>query len=538
MTISSKRPHLWLMSLLIWAIELAYGLGPSVPLLFRHDLRPIEKIALLTCYAWLGFAWLCSSYYVLLTVLSVWAYPKTVALLMTEQDYPPVALLYVTCNDFVAGAFLSCVEQNYPNYHVYILDDSDDAQIIQEIDCVLERFNRHATVVRRPHRIGFKAGNLNSALRQLCQEFQYFAVCDADSSIPEDFLTVTISRILIDDRIGFVQAAQKVICKSGDTQFVKDLAPAVEIYWRMLKATDEFGFTMFHGHGAIVRMKAWEAIGGFPEVVAEDLAFSTRLLEHGYRGVLDYNAFCEEMFPSDYKRFCRRQLKYVMGTAEHARLFLWPFLTSSNVSLVEKVDRLLATAVMISPVGLMLFFAASLALGPTVRLRLASHLGITVLSLFTLLAPILPAVLYRWQTVHSFVRHLFASIAVHLSMIVISAAATVCALRSRVQTFPITGERGFERTSSAQEQIMALIFATVLGGIGLFLLGCGLTGALPVCVATAFGVVAKTVSWEHGIVRVLLAFPAVVLVALVATLSIWAVSGSGLLAQVPTFVVR
>src|SRR5205085_10938729 len=139
--------------------------------------------------------------------------------------------------------------------------------------------------IRRQNHEGYKAGNLIHALQINSVRYEFFAVCDADGILPPDFISKTIAHFT-DDTIGFVQARQQST-NPGINSFAADLAPGIEIYWeRIVPSAQAFGFVMFHGHGGIIRKKLWSEIGGFPPIVAEDLAFSTRAREKGYIGVV------------------------------------------------------------------------------------------------------------------------------------------------------------------------------------------------------------------------------------------------------------
>jgi cellulose synthase/poly-beta-1,6-N-acetylglucosamine synthase-like glycosyltransferase len=532
-TLRLKRPHLWLLSLFIWSIELAYGLGPSLWLLNRDGLSATQRLAFFTCCSWLSFAWLCSSYYFAFTVFGLLRRPKLTHLSSTTDLCPPVALLYVTRNDFCASAIASCVRQNYPSFHVFILDDSDDGPIIEEINQTQKRFENLITVIRRGDRVGFKAGNLNNGLRIIDDSFAFFAVCDADGILPPDFLCITMRAIQKDNSIGFVQAVHKTSRTEADNRFIQDMGPAVEMYWRVFRSAERFGFTMLHGHGAIVRKAAWQAVGGFPEIVSEDLAFSTQLAESGYYGAFEDRVCCEELFPANYRAFCRRQMRYVRGTAEHARLFLWQFLKSGKVSWVEKADRTLATAIMLSPAGLLLFFGAWCALGAQVRSSLAGNLAMAAFSALTLVVPLSPALLYRWETPRRLVCHLFASVAVYLSIIPASAVAAVLGLCTPVKTFAVTGERRLERAFGPGDRVKAALLTLMAVTTAWILFKEGLIGPVPVFVAIGFGCIANVVDWDHRITRGFSMAPAISIGVVLAMVIARALPHAEVRAQVP-----
>jgi membrane glycosyltransferase len=181
----------------------------------------------------------------------------------------PVAVLYTTCNDFVETSALSCASLDYEHYRLYILDDSNDREIMRKIDRFAER-HEHVQVVRRANREGFKAGNLNHALAGIVSE-PLFVIADSDEILPRDFLSTLVPRINGDPNCGFIQANHR--CLQRGTKLQKDMCQGVDVHWKWYQPLrNRYGFVMFLGHGAILRRSCWQQAGGFPEVVSEDLA--------------------------------------------------------------------------------------------------------------------------------------------------------------------------------------------------------------------------------------------------------------------------
>ena len=144
-----------------------------------------SRIALITFIFFIDFAWLYGVYN--LTVIGFAAYYRFFSKKGTEQlaaipllSHPPIAILYTTCNDFVEASVLSCVQQDYPNYQVYILDDSSDAVCKMQVDQFAAQYPGLVQVVRRPDRKAFKAGNMNHGLANVAVSEPYFAIADAD----------------------------------------------------------------------------------------------------------------------------------------------------------------------------------------------------------------------------------------------------------------------------------------------------------------------------------------------------------------------
>ncbi|MGH1364211.1 MAG: glycosyltransferase [Calditrichia bacterium] len=253
---------------------------------------------------------------------------------------PPIALLYTTCNDFVEASVESCVRQDYKNYTVYLLDDSSSVEYKQKVDAFASRHS-NVRVIRRTDRKGFKAGNLNNALQQLDEP--YFAIADADEILPPDFLSKTVPYMEADSSIGFVQANHK--CNpAADSPLAKAMGIGIDIHWRWYQPLrNRFGFVMFLGHGAVLRKECWTAMGGFPEIVSEDLAFAIRARELGWRGYFAKEVVCYEDFPEDIRSFRVRHMKWTRGTCEFLRYESGRLLKSRTITWQEKFDILFPT---------------------------------------------------------------------------------------------------------------------------------------------------------------------------------------------------
>jgi cellulose synthase/poly-beta-1,6-N-acetylglucosamine synthase-like glycosyltransferase len=330
-----------------------------------------------------------------------------------------------------------------------LCDDSTDPIFRQEVDAFHDESPERTVVLRRTTSHGFKAGNLNHALKQIARDYPFFVVNDADGIMPPTF----ISRLLVDfddESIGFVQSPQVAI--PSRTAFGRCLGVGVGVYWTMVAPySASFGFLIFHGHGAMVRTAAWQRIGGFPEIVSEDLAFSTEARRFGYIGRLSETVACAEEVPECFKAFMKRQLKYCTGSCEHLLRFMTPFLTSRAVRWYEKCDRLLASLMMLSPLLFLVAIGASFArqiqfsgvpvgpsgasVGPGPRLILWSLLA-------GWLGPLLPACLHMRNTPARLFRYIAACFFAHLVMAPTLAIGVLKTIVTGRTTFPVTGDRG------------------------------------------------------------------------------------------------
>lgn len=337
------KPHLHLCVLALWAAAVVWFHPHLVQLLDLGTTLP-TRLAIGFFLLFIEIAWIYAAYNIAVIVFGLWRRraPPAVDAVAGSAEQPAVALLYTTCNDFAEASVLSCIAQDYPGCRVYILDDSSDPAYRRRVDALAAAHRGRVTVVRRGDRCGFKAGNLNHALRTVARE-PLFVLVDADELLPADFLLRLVPRLLALPDCGFIQANHRSNPDSRSL-LARELGPGVDSHWRWYHPIrNDYGFVMLLGHGALVRREAWVDAGGFPEIVSEDLAFALRAREAGWRGVFAEDVICYEEFPADVRAFRIRHMKWTRGTCEFLAREAGRLLRSRRISWVEKLDILLPT---------------------------------------------------------------------------------------------------------------------------------------------------------------------------------------------------
>jgi cellulose synthase/poly-beta-1,6-N-acetylglucosamine synthase-like glycosyltransferase len=82
------------------------------------------------------------------------------------------------------------------------------------------------------------------------------------------------------------------------------------------------------GHGALIRTSAAQQIGGFPDFIGEDIAFTLRLASRGNYGVVVASAVATEGYPLSYYAYWRRILRWTRADADVVRRLSNPLLES------------------------------------------------------------------------------------------------------------------------------------------------------------------------------------------------------------------
>lgn len=400
-----------------------------------------------------------------------------------SRSCTPVAVLYTTCNDFVEESAASCVNLSYPDYRVYILDDSSDPEIKVRIDAFAAAHARRVHVVRRASRSGAKAGNLNHALGGGVTE-PLFAVVDADEILPTNFLECLVPRLEADAACGFVQANHRAR-KRPHSQLARDMGIGIDIHWKWYQPLrNKYGFVMFLGHGALIRRSAWVAAGGFPEIVSEDLAFAIALRERGYHGFFAEDIVCEEEFPESVRVFRVRHVKWTRGTCEFLVKWGARLCRAKKITLAEKADILMPTlnlpmtfffflfmlnAQFLIPFVLGEFRPLTLEMGgativlPVLSMRDEMNVVFTwdfyAITLVTILAPMLCFIVELWRTPLRLFRFLAHSGALYAALSPLTFINVLGFAFTRSARFLVTGDANNGRLAVAPDRSVSRRFA-------------------------------------------------------------------------------
>jgi cellulose synthase/poly-beta-1,6-N-acetylglucosamine synthase-like glycosyltransferase len=384
-------------------------------------------------------------------------------------SFPPVALLYTTCNDFREEVALNHLAQNYPEYHLFILDDSTQADYQEQIDRFMKEQNQKVSVIRRRARDGFKAGNVNHALAKIPSEYEYFSITDADTILPADYIQNLLPYIINDPNIAFVQANLKSYVDQS-TDFAGYFAINTDIHFQRYTITkNTYGFVMWYGHGALLRRDVYNALGGFSPIATEDLAYSLLARQKGYQGVYCNDVVCFEEFPPTYLQYRHRNEKWIRGTTQCLLKFYPDFLKAKNVSWVEKVDVLASAGTLLLALPYILFLILGGIIlpffyhhfqfaGPMFKLPIGyDHLSLGmiqqiqsnlfwswdlfILLLATIFAPTIPVFIDYWQKPKVILNYLNVYVFCFFSVQLVSAIHFLVAVISRTAVFPVTGAK-------------------------------------------------------------------------------------------------
>lgn len=332
-----------------------------------------------------------------------------------------VIAVYCTFNDFNAASLAACMNQDYPNTKYVILDDSTKEEYKREIDDFAAE--KGIEVVRRDNNIGFKAGNLNNYLQKAT--FDYFVILDSDEVIPDNFITRSLDYFAQYENAGIVQANH--VATRNRNKFMRLFAIGVDSHWPTYQTVKHHhGFLSLLGHGATISRECYEAAGGFPHLVAEDLCMSIEARNKGYYVAFAPDIICEEEYPISYLAFKKRHSKWTQGNMEFIKKYTWRIFRS-KMTWFEKLDIVLFTYSLPLSAFFALYIVINVILLPSLNYEVTYPVWLLAPTVLFLLAPMLNDIIYYRRKVrpHHLVWYLLHTILLYGSMLFTSLRASI-----------------------------------------------------------------------------------------------------------------
>jgi cellulose synthase (UDP-forming) len=214
---------------------------------------------------------------------------------------------------------------------IYLLDDSTKPNYKKIVDELAHKYG--SSVVRRGNRDGYKAGNINNAIKNSIRE-DYFVIFDADQAPMDNFLIDTMDNFS-DVEVGFVQTPQHFI--NNNSILERAVKIGTDIFYRAQSATKAKDNAIpFCGTNLVVRAKAFKAVNGFSYYTAtEDIDLGIRMNQMGYKGAYVPKILAHGVSPSDFKSYSSQQYRWSNGNLAILREY-WYKILGGNFPLLYK----------------------------------------------------------------------------------------------------------------------------------------------------------------------------------------------------------
>ncbi|MEB2311482.1 MAG: glycosyltransferase [Sorangiineae bacterium] len=214
---------------------------------------------------------------------------------------------------------------DYPSdrLEIQVLDDSNDETvgIAQAKVEELRRRGVNAVYVRRPDRVGYKAGALDYGLG--IAQGELIAIFDADF-VPQPSFLLDVVGHFEDPVIGMVQTRWGHM--NRDATLLTSVQALMLDGHHLVENRARFGagcMFNFSGTGGIWRRAAIDAAGGWQhDTLTEDLDLSYRAQLAGWRFVYRPDVVTPAELPEDMSAFRAQQYRWAKGTVQTARKLL------------------------------------------------------------------------------------------------------------------------------------------------------------------------------------------------------------------------
>ena len=265
--------------------------------------------------------------------------------LPTETIPPFVTIqLPIYNEEYVVERLIRTVAQfSYPKnrFEIQVLDDSTDettkiaAQIINE----LSPSGVDIQLIRRPERVGFKAGALAYGMKIARGEF--IAIFDADFMPNTDFLEQTIP-FFQNKKIGVVQTRWDHI--NEDYSILTQMqAFGLDAHFSVEQTGRNFGghFINFNGTGGVWRKTCIEEAGGWSaDTLTEDLDLSYRAQLKGWKFKYLEHVGAPSELPAAMNALKNQQFRWTKGAAECSRKNLIKVFKQKDLPFVTKLHAM------------------------------------------------------------------------------------------------------------------------------------------------------------------------------------------------------
>lgn len=470
-----KSPLLYLGILALWVGLLAATLAPLLTEIKESEQYGWGVATLVTASTlFIGYFWLNGTkdlaytlyYYLRRKRLSTVAAPHAWQKKYGRVARAKVAMVYCACNDFAPESLKKSMVQDYPNKEVVILDDSTDVSQKAHIDAFAKKHD--IRVIRRDNNIGYKAGNLNNFLQTA--DYDYFVILDSDEIVPDDFISRSLDYFAEDEKVGIVQANH--IATRNRNNFMDLFSIGVDSHWptyQMVK--HHHGFLSLLGHGAMVSRECYQAAGGFPHLVAEDLCFSIEARNKGYFVAFAPDIMCEEEYPVNYLAFKKRHSKWTQGNMEFIKRYTGRIM-KSKMSWFEKMDIVLFTYNLPLTAFFALYIVINVIALPLLGYTIDYPLWLIIPTAVFLLAPMLNDVIYYRRTINPFKMtwYLLHTFMLYGSMFFVSLKSSLSSLFGK-SVFLVTPKDNTHTTvgEALKANKGELFFAVIMLGIPLLI---------------------------------------------------------------------
>jgi cellulose synthase/poly-beta-1,6-N-acetylglucosamine synthase-like glycosyltransferase len=242
-----------------------------------------------------------------------------------ESKYPTVVTQLPMYNEQTVAVRVieAAAAMDYPHsrHEIQVLDDSSD-ETRAMVDATAARLRAQGVrvnVIRRPDRIGFKAGALQYGLGK--SDARFVAIFDADFVPPVDFLRKAVTFFMERPKLGLVQGRWTHLNRNASL-LTRGQALGIDGHFAVEQAARSWNslFMNFNGTAGLFRREAIETSGGWQhDTLTEDMDLSYRMQLNGWEAEYVPDLVVPAEIPEDVNGFKNQQFRWAKGSIQTAR---------------------------------------------------------------------------------------------------------------------------------------------------------------------------------------------------------------------------
>ena len=254
--------------------------------------------------------------------------------ILLEQNYPPVTILVAAFNeaDSIASSLRGIFLQDYAgSIQVIVINDGSTDNTLQIVKVLQAEYSNLELI--NLERNGGKAAALNHGLAQ-CKTDIVITI-DADSYILKDGVRHLVGRYLSDPTNTKAVAGEILIRNSRENWITKAQEWDYFLGIATIKRIQSLfqGTLVAQGAFSLYEKKTVLALGGWPEMVGEDIVLTWKILDTGYRVGHAEDALAFTDCPNTLRKFVNQRRRWSRGLME-------AFKTTPNILFKPRLSTL------------------------------------------------------------------------------------------------------------------------------------------------------------------------------------------------------
>jgi len=240
---------------------------------------------------------------------------------LAAGDRQPKVSIHLPCHneppDMVILTLNSLAALDYQNFEVLVLDNNTEKdEIWQPVQAHCEKLGPRFRFFHLRPWPGYKAGALNFALENTCEDAEIIAVVDSDYAVRADWLIALVS-YFADPKVAIVQCPQ-AHRDFANNAFRRMCNFEYDGFFRIgMHHRNERNALIQHGTMTMVRASALREVGGWAQwCICEDAELGLKLMAKGFSANYVDVVMGQGLTPADFTAYKSQRFRWAFGAMQ------------------------------------------------------------------------------------------------------------------------------------------------------------------------------------------------------------------------------